>query len=534
LLRVVTSAGVGIAVTALFLAPASSASPKGPAPGAAPRTAHPAYARRARFRRPAGSPTTCSTSNATSFVGIDGLSDVAGEGSAVPGGMDNEACDFYGVIAAGTGNGIGNSGEADESFIGAGNSNGITGDEAFIGAGQANSVAGQSGFVGAGIYNAGQANGVFVGSGGLSYFEAQQDNNNLDPPPGNVASADDSFVGAGDLNQISGPGSFIGAGGYTYAKTFATTAGNQIAGTDAFIGAGDQNKVAANGAFVGAGQGNSIAAQATYAALAGGYANSITGEYGAIAGGSANSITGEYGAIAGGIGGKAAGTGAAIGGGETNLASGAVATIPGGYHNVASGIASFAAGYGAEAVTNGAFVWADESSTARVKSAFNNEFVARASGGVYFYSNAASTAGVRLPAGGGAWSSLSDRNMKTGVAALDDAAVLDKVAALPVNVWSYTSEPGVRHVGPMAQDFYAAFGVGEDDRHITSIDEDGVALAAIKALHAENRDLRDCLARNSARLARVEALAARDEALRARDDGRLLALERKVSALAVR
>jgi len=67
--------------------------------------------------------------------------------------------------------------------------------------------------------------------------------------------------------------------------------------------------------------------------------------------------------------------------------------------------------------------------------------------------------------------------------------VLAKVAALPISEWSYNSERGVRHVGPMAQDFYAAFRVGEDDRHITSIDEDGVALAAIKALHAENVSL---------------------------------------------
>jgi len=88
--------------------------------------------------------------------------------------------------------------------------------------------------------------------------------------------------------------------------------------------------------------------------------------------------------------------------------------------------------------------------------------------------------------------------MKTNVVPLDDAAVLDKVAALPVSEWSYTAERGVRHVGPMAQDFYAAFGVGEDDRHITSIDEDGVALAAIKALHSEN-------ARLSSRLAKLEA-----------------------------
>ncbi len=59
----------------------------------------------------------------------------------------------------------------------------------------------------------------------------------------------------------------------------------------------------------------------------------------------------------------------------------------------------------------------------------------------------------------------------------------------PIATWSYVSERGVRHVGPMAQDFYAAFGVGADDRHITSIDEDGVALAAIKALHVQTATL---------------------------------------------
>jgi hypothetical protein len=103
--------------------------------------------------------------------------------------------------------------------------------------------------------------------------------------------------------------------------------------------------------------------------------------------------------------------------------------------------------------------------------------------------------------------------MKTGVVALDDSAVLAKVAALPVSEWSYTSERGVRHVGPMAQDFYAAFRVGEDDRHITSIDEDGVALAAIKALDEQNAALRARLAQSDARLAalerRVDALGRR-------------------------
>ncbi len=59
----------------------------------------------------------------------------------------------------------------------------------------------------------------------------------------------------------------------------------------------------------------------------------------------------------------------------------------------------------------------------------------------------------------------------------------------------------MRRVGPMAQDFYAAFRVGEDDRHITSLDEDGVALAAIKALHARVGSLDAENARLRARLA---------------------------------
>jgi len=108
---------------------------------------------------------------------------------------------------------------------------------------------------------------------------------------------------------------------------------------------------------------------------------------------------------------------------------------------------------------------------------------------VTLYSNETLTSGVRLAPGSGAWDNLSDRNAKTDFAALDEDAILAKVASLPVGEWRYKSESGVRHVGPMAQDFYATFGVGDDDHHIASIDEDGVALAAIKALNRDNTTL---------------------------------------------
>jgi hypothetical protein len=79
---------------------------------------------------------------------------------------------------------------------------------------------------------------------------------------------------------------------------------------------------------------------------------------------------------------------------------------------------------------------------------------------------------------------VSDRNVKRGIEPVDEQAVLETVAELPVSTWSYKSDdPAVRHLGPIAQDFYAAFGLGDTDRAYNAIDAHGVALAAIKALY---------------------------------------------------
>ncbi len=77
----------------------------------------------------------------------------------------------------------------------------------------------------------------------------------------------------------------------------------------------------------------------------------------------------------------------------------------------------------------------------------------------------------------------SDRNQKKNIAPADTDAILRKVGELPISTWTYLSEPStVRHLGPMAQDFHASFGLGDDDRSYHSIDAHGVALAAIQAL----------------------------------------------------
>jgi hypothetical protein len=90
--------------------------------------------------------------------------------------------------------------------------------------------------------------------------------------------------------------------------------------------------------------------------------------------------------------------------------------------------------------------------------------------------------------------------------------MLAKVAALPITSWEYGTTPGVRHMGPMGQDFRAAFGLGYDETSIATIDADGVALAAIKGLYelVQEKDAKltaqaSEIATLQLRLARVEA-----------------------------
>jgi hypothetical protein len=96
----------------------------------------------------------------------------------------------------------------------------------------------------------------------------------------------------------------------------------------------------------------------------------------------------------------------------------------------------------------------------------------------------------------------SDRNLKTDFAVVDATAVLAQVAKLPIQQWRFKAEPkGVKHVGPMAQDFQSAFGLGEIPTAIATVDADGVALAAIQGLNqkldekdAEIQDLKQSIA----------------------------------------
>lgn len=78
-----------------------------------------------------------------------------------------------------------------------------------------------------------------------------------------------------------------------------------------------------------------------------------------------------------------------------------------------------------------------------------------------------------------------------GAAPVNGFALLDTLAALPVSTWRYRWEPEhVRHLGPMAQDWQAAFGLGDTDTTINVVDANGVAVVAIQAPHHQVKELR--------------------------------------------
>ena len=129
----------------------------------------------------------------------------------------------------------------------------------------------------------------------------------------------------------------------------------------------------------------------------------------------------------------------------------------------------------------------------------------------------------------------SDRNAKKDFSPINVRSVLDKVSGMPISRWRFTNELGGEHIGPMAQDFFAAFGLGPDDKHITNVDADGVALAAIQGLN-EKLEVRSGKAEGRMQKAETsiqnltEELKRRD-AENAELKGRLTVLEKLITKL---
>ncbi|MBI5060634.1 tail fiber domain-containing protein [candidate division KSB1 bacterium] len=384
-------------------------------------------------------------------------------------GANNRARGLYSTVGGGGGASAADSNAANGNYsvVNGGIRNSATGIESIVGGGRGNSARGTNSTIAGGFYN--QASGVSATVGGGGGAAAVDSNH---------ASGGYSVVSGGRRNGASSL--YTGVhGGYT----------NLAQDTLATICGGSDNSATGDTSFVGGGYSNLNAGDC--GVITGGYDNGISsaGEFATVGGGISNNANGLSSAVGGGSGNSASGRGATISGGYSNVANDNYATVPGGFGNTASGRYSLAAGKLAIADDDGAFVWCDTTETLNSNGA--NTFTVRATSGFRFHTGPGTTNGLQVAAGGSTWSSLSDSTKKRNIRLVDSRDMLERVKELPIKRWSYkTQDPSIEHIGPMAQDFWRLFQVGDDSLGISTHDPAGIALAAIQELIKQNEELR--------------------------------------------
>lgn len=302
--------------------------------------------------------------------------------------------------------------------------------------------------------------------------------------------------------------------------------------------AGDQLGSNANAAHATVGGGRNNTAASLESTVSGGERNSANGAASAVAGGGANDARGVRSFIAGGSFNCAGADFSFAGGRQAKVRPGADPNQSN-PNTACSGLSSYPGGGG----DSGTFVWADGQDAPFVSSGIN-QFLIRADGGLFLNTNARVLSGddviirarqnsgdsdvdLRLQtragknllmfvseatgglilnptdltsgssrlivnggsgggaslSNGGAWTNASSRTFKQGFAAINPLDVLNRLLDLPITTWSYTGSTEGLHLGPVAEDFKAAFGLAGDGKSIATVDADGVALAAIQGLN---------------------------------------------------
>jgi hypothetical protein len=367
------------------------------------------------------------------------------------------------------------------------------------------------------------ARGVVIsGGGGRNETDNTELQNTVTDHHGTIGGGLENQAGDDDNDPLSASSATVCGGFRNTASGLRSTVGggfgNTASGDNATVGGGDENTGTDDHATVGGGEENT--ASNLYSTVGGGNCNTASGYRATIGGGFENTASGDNATIGGGFVNTASAFDSTVGGGDENTASGIGATVPGGEDNVASGAYSLAGGRKAKTDGNdGAFVWGD-SSDQQVKAGSADEFKLQAGGGAVIYSQSNLNTGVLLPSGGGSWSAVSTQAVKTNIDPVDPAETLAKVDQLEISRWEYDSEEDAEHIGPMAEEFYDAFGLGVDEKHITGIDSDGVALAAIQGLSAKLDDAHEEIAHKDERIEkqtdRIGRLEAENEQLRER------------------
>jgi hypothetical protein len=448
------------------------------------------------------------------------------EGATIQGGgrlaFPNRGVGDFGAVGGGEGNLAG-----DRATVSGGSLNQASGFRSSVGGGSNNIAQGEHSTVSGGSNNTASATRSTI-SGGC-YNTASHFDTTIGGGAGNIASFTHATVGGGTRNTASSLDATVSGG-----------SNNLASGAYATVSGGSSNLASGFGAVIGGGSGNTTRASNT--TVSGGLGNRISDHYSTVGGGLGNTAgnrnedlaDAQYSTVSGGIDNTAAGLGSAVGGGGNNVTEGSFSTVPGGFRNQADGHYSFAAGSRASIHSShpGTFLYADSTDN-RFDSNAANEFAVRATGGVRFVTGTdllgIPNAGVRLESGSSSWSYMSTRDIKANFSFVEAKQVLQKLFNVPIRTWSYRHQtPSIQHIGPLAEDFYAIFGLGEDEKYINTVDLEGVALAAIQGLYQLVREQQDQMMAQQGRIASLEIEKANQQEHLAALEARLARIEQGI------
>jgi hypothetical protein len=391
-----------------------------------------------------------------------------------PGPGSNHVSAIWGTIGGGRRNTV----AADHSTIGGGHDNVIQAYayDSVIGGGEVNTIAN---FYGQSVIAGGSGNRVAGNGGSVGGGYSNSSQGYASTVPGgylNTASGDYSFA-AGQFAAANHPGAFVWSDASTFSS-FSSTASNQF-------------NVRANGGvrFVTGGVGLTIDGPIQASSFLGSGASLTSLDAGNISSGTLAD-------------GRLSGNVALLNANQTfsgfnifgdlsmeggqnyhhfQLSGGnALGYLYGSFLKYGDGI-HLGYNYYADAI-GGSHIFNSGGGTSRLSLGYNSIVLATGVAGVQpNYNNIVINGTITTI--NGTFQNNSDRNAKQDFATVSPTQVLDAVVQLPISEWSYKAEPETRHVGPMAQDFHAAFSLGTDETHIAPMDEGGVALAAIQGLN---------------------------------------------------
>jgi hypothetical protein len=284
----------------------------------------------------------------------------------------------------------------------------------------------------------------------------------------NAARGDSATVCGGFDNNASGDISAICGGGAHFAEALGS-----------FVGGGINNHVRPDGGI------------------------------GTICGGQWNELSGHGAVVCGGVLNDASGYRSFVGSGDYNFNNGSYGAIPNGYADtIASGWYSMVFGSQVYVNTSNRVVFYDGANPGRF--GLNRD---DRDGGISYPIHVGTDAtngnGAHLTPGG-VWTNGSSRTFKENFQPLDGQELLAKISGMQIDAWHF-QDTDERHVGPVSEDFVEAFNVGavceadgrRDDEYLSAGDVAGVALAGVKELTRENRELKQQIARLEAMLKEV-------------------------------